>query len=198
MLTRTKCAEIARKAVAVGASQDAGELEAVLHMVAGMYPGIVVEIGCDTGGTLYAWNQVCPEVYGITLEDNSYATGGQGRPLVTNGANVLQGDSHNPKSLEWLSRWLHGRPVDVLVLDGDHHVPGILMDLGMYGPLVRKGGLILLHDINSRNDARAEVWKVWPDLTREFRTSQIMGPYGWGVIHVTEGAGSGQDHQEDP
>lgn len=198
MATRTKCAEIARKAVAVGASQDPGELESVLHLVSERYPAIIVEIGCDTGGTLYAWSQICPEVYGITLEDNSYVTGGQGRPLVTNGANVLQGDSHDPASLAWLNRWLHARPADVLVLDGDHHVPGILMDLGMYGPLVRKGGLILLHDIYSKGDARAEVWKVWPDLTREFRTSQIMGPHGWGVIHVTEGASDGEDRQEDP
>lgn len=186
----TDFAEVARVARnAHGASQRPDELAEALELVASIKPDVIVEIGCDVGGTLFAWRQVCPYVYGITLADNSYETGGQGRPLVDHGAAVRVGDSHDPASLEWLTKQLAGRPVDVLVIDGDHMIDGVHSDLGMYGPLVRPGGLILLHDIASVGDPRAEVWKVWPELTERYRTSEIRSPvhsYGWGVIHVNE------------
>ena len=119
---------------------------------------VVVEIGCDTGGTLFAWRQVADEVIGITLADNSYATGGQGMPLVSHGADVCIGDSHDPDTLASLVGMLNGRPIDALILDGDHSIAGIRADLADYGPLVRPGGLVLLHDIASDDDPRAEVF----------------------------------------
>ena len=49
-----------------GASQDAGELEQALTLI-GSDRAVIVEIGCDRGGTLWAWRQVCPTVFGVTL-----------------------------------------------------------------------------------------------------------------------------------
>jgi cephalosporin hydroxylase len=188
-MTGLDLAEVARVACnAHGASQRADELAEALGLVTALDPQIIVEIGCDVGGTLYAWRQICGTVFGITLADNSYETGGQGRPLVEHGAAVRVGDSHDPASLDWLRDQLDGRPVDALVIDGDHMVDGVHADLAMYGPLVRPGGLILLHDIASVGDPRSEVWKVWPELTGRYRTSEIRSSvhsYGWGVIHVT-------------
>lgn len=183
------CSEIARTAVTEhGAAQRADELAAALALVADLDPKVIVELGCDLGGTLYAWRQICDDVYGITLEDNSYETGGTyGGPLDTHGATVHIGDSHDPSSLDWLRDRLAGRPLDVLVLDGDHLVDGIRQDLRDYGPLVRPGGLILLHDIASVGDPRAQVHMVWPDLASAYTTTEIRSPvypYGWGVIHV--------------
>jgi FkbM family methyltransferase len=171
------------------ASQRPDELAEAVRLIAGLSPSIVVEIGCDAGGTLYAWRQVCDEVLGITLADNSHATAGQGLPLTTHGATVHVGDSRDPESLRWLTGQLAGRHIDALVIDGDHTAPGVRADLAMYGPLVRPGGLILLHDIASTDDPRAEVWKVWPDLTEHFETSEIRSvdrPYGWGIVRVRE------------
>ena len=187
----TDWAEIARVACNThGASQRPSELGEALELIASIKPNVIVEIGCDVGGTLFAWCQVCPYVYGITLADNSYNTGGQGQPLVTHGATVHVGDSHDPASLDWLTGQLSGRPADVLVIDGDHLVDGVHADLAMYGPLIRPGGLILLHDIASVGDPRAEVWKVWPELAERYETTEIRDPahaYGWGVIHVGGG-----------
>ncbi len=99
-------------------------------------------------------------------------------------------DSHDPATLDWLTTWLHGRPIDALVIDGDHTVEGVHADLAMYGPLVRPGGVILLHDIASDDDPRAEVWKLWPALAEQFQTSKIVAANppraGWGVIHVRD------------
>lgn len=187
-------AEIAEVAVRDhGASQRPDELAEALQLVSDLGAKVIVEIGCDQGGTLYAWRQARPgaDVYGITLEDNSYATGGTDNlPLVDHGATVLRGDSHDIDIINELTGLLNGRHIDVLVLDGDHSVDGIRKDLINYGTLVRDGGLILLHDIASVGDDRAHVWEVWPDLAECYRTTEIRSkvhPYGWGIIHVDGG-----------
>lgn len=177
------------------ASQYPDELAGALEVIAGVNPSVIVEIGCDAGGTLYAWRQVCDRVYGITLADNSHKTGGGDRPLIDHGATVHIGDSHDPASRDWLVSQLRhdrpevlGQPVDVLVIDGDHTEAGVRADWAMYSPLVRPGGLALLHDIFVTNDPRAQVHQFWPELTGRYRTSEIRStqrpPYGWGVVHL--------------
>jgi FkbM family methyltransferase len=172
------------------ASQREDELAVALAEAARVRPQTIVEIGCDAGGTLFAWRQLCDAVYGITLADNSYAAGGSARPLACHGAQVHIGDSHDPAALEWLRDQLDGDPVDVLVLDGDHSAEGVRADLANFGPLVRSGGLILMHDIDSRTDPRAQVHQVWPELAERHITSTVRPPtgdgYGWGIIHVGE------------
>jgi FkbM family methyltransferase len=196
----TDCAAIARTAVAEhGAAQVSEELADALALVVETQPDVIVELGCDLGGTLYAWREGCPDadVYGITLRDNTYETGGSDGPLNAHGATIHIGDSHDHLTYRWLLGRLKGRPIDVLVLDGDHSVAGIRQDLAEYGGLVRPGGLILLHDIASVGDPRAMVHEVWPHLREEYdqvdaagwSTSEIRGPvrhYGWGIIHVGE------------
>ncbi len=190
-------AQIAAAAMGHGASQNEAELADVVALIAAAAPAVIVEIGCDTGGTLYAWRQVCSRVYGITTEDNSHASGGSGRPLVTHGAQVITGDSHDWDVLGELVDLLDGDPIDVLVIDGDHRVEGVRLDLVMYGTQVRRdGGLILLHDIGYTSDPRARVHELWPELARQFATSEIRhsgAGFGWGVIYWGRAI-----HQVDP
>lgn len=40
-------------------------------------------------------------------------------------------------------------PLDVLFIDGDHSFEGVMRDLITWGPQVKKGGLILLHDADT-------------------------------------------------
>ena len=49
----------------------------------------------------------------------------------------------------------------------------------------------LMSDITSTEDDRAEVWKVWPDLQKQYDTAEIRAnddqpAAGWGVIHVRD------------
>lgn len=184
-----------RQAMMAGASQDPWELWRALVAVTVTDPKVIVEIGCDRGGTLALWRSVCERVYGITLADNSYETGGSGLELVPHGAVVHIGDSHSAAARTWLISQLWDQPgagVDVLVLDGDHSEAGVRADLKDYGPLVRPGGLILLHDIASPEEVArpVEVGKVWPDLKARYMTEEICNPDGgpgWGVIRVKPG-----------
>lgn len=197
-----RCGEIARVAVDQhGASQRSDELADALNLVDDGVDSdaVIVEIGCDLGGSLYAWRQVRDNVIGVTLVDNSYETGGTPGQFNPHGATVIRGDSHDKQTHDLVigaataahvspRRW--SAPIDVLVLDGDHSVAGIWQDLADYAPHVRPGGIILLHDIAVTGDDRAHVWEVWPVIrehatelgiasTREFRSPAF--PYGWGV-----------------
>jgi len=54
----------------------------------------------------------------------------------------LHGDS---KDIEWDQN----RLIDILFIDGDHHYPMVKADYEKYEPFVKKGGLILLHDVTT-------------------------------------------------
>lgn len=172
-----------------GAAQRVDELAAAIGRVVEIRPQVIVEIGCDRGGTLFCWRQICDAVFGITLPENTHASGGQeGYPLTTHGATVLRGDSHDPTSLAWLREQLAGRPVDVLHIDGDHSYQGVGTDYAMYSPLVRAGGLVLVHDVFNHWDARCQVHEWWAERFPDVETirSRQSRPVGYGVIVMEE------------
>lgn len=168
------------------ASQRVDELASAVAIAASVTPKIIVEIGCDAGGTLYAWRQLCDSVYGITLPDNSPSTGGQSYALVDHGAEVLLEDSHSPLALAWLETKLAGRPIDVLHIDGDHSYEGVDSDYRMYSPLVRSGGLVLVHDVLNHWDKRVEVHTWWAERFPAAMTiaSRRSRPVGFGVVEI--------------
>lgn len=169
------------------ASQAVDEFALAVGVAVAVDPKIIVEIGCDAGGTLWAWRQICDRVYGITSPENGYAAGGSGRELVSHGAEVHIGDSHSRSAVEWLTAQLDGASIDVLVIDGDHTEHGVWQDISFYGPMVRDHGLIMMHDIGVTTDPRCEVYRVWADLSANpFHTEVLPGPHAWGVLHVAE------------
>jgi predicted O-methyltransferase YrrM len=59
---------IAREAVREHhAIQQEQELAVLVDLVDRISPRFIAEIGCDAGGTLFAWRSLCNAVYGITL-----------------------------------------------------------------------------------------------------------------------------------
>lgn len=181
-------AQIAQEAMDRGAAQIASELCGALDLIAALRPAVIVEIGCLTGGTLYAWRQVCERVYGITLTENYKYLGGNPQHLNAHGAVVRDGNSHDPRSLDWLKTELAGSPVDVLVIDADHRFDAVKQDFQVYAPLVRPGGVILLHDVLFRppdfGDDEFQVWRLWDQLQECCDTQVIGTEAGWGVVRV--------------
>ena len=193
---RARCWHVAWAAVNHHhASQRLDELTEVLTMVAQLEPEVIVEVGCDAGGTLYCWRTLFPSalVVGVTLPDNSPPTGGQGYPLVDWGATVLVADSHDPATAQRVRDQVGDRPVDVLLVDGDHSYDGARLDWQMYSPMVRPGGLVLLHDIAT--PGLGEVARFWRDVKTnggfpEDNMREIISkrhrPAGFGVVVQTE------------
>jgi predicted O-methyltransferase YrrM len=49
--------------------------------------------------------------------------------------------------LDVIKNILDDRKVDFLFIDGDHTYEGVTRDFEMYSPLVKRGGIIAIHDI---------------------------------------------------
>ncbi len=187
--------EVARGAIERGAAQKERELAALLRLLRRRRLYTVVEIGTLSGGTLWAWCQVAePDgllvsidlpggLFGGGYEENevprlrSYA-----RPHQE--LHLLPVDSHDPRTLETVRTLLRDRPIDLLFIDGDHTYEGVRRDFCMYGPLVRRNGLIVLHDVVPHPDVpECQVDRLWNAVKGDYKHVALVDPgdvRGWG------------------
>ena len=166
-----------------GACQQPRELAGLLALAG---PGdLVVEIGCDAGGVLWAFRQAgAGRVVGVDLPAAGYSTG---QPLDPHGTEIIVADSHDPATRRKLEGLLDGQPVDLLFIDADHTYKGVKQDLELYATLVRPGGLIAFHDICHHHlfpDVRVD--RLWWELQAKHpsRTREIIyrqRPWGTGM-----------------
>jgi cephalosporin hydroxylase len=165
-----------------GALQRPGELADALRILHARHADPIVEIGCAKGGTLWAWSHLPydPYVIGVNLDPVPAATG----------ADVIVGDSHNPVLRDFLHRNLM-QGAGALIIDGDHSYDGLDADYHNYRPIVRPGGLILIHDIGP--DGEPDVRRWWRERYADWATSPTYGvieiyeepqesALGWGVV----------------
>jgi hypothetical protein len=176
---------LAHEAVtAHGALQKSGELGALMGYALARGVKLVLEIGSDKGGTLWAWRQLGADVIAVSLPRGPYGTG---RRLIDHGATVIAGDSHRLATWATVGRVLAGRLVDMLFIDGDHSEAGVEQDLMGYGRYVASGGLIALHDICRHRRPDVGVSRVWANTTGLDgwdRMELIDPPDTWGGIGV--------------
>lgn len=175
------------------------EIEPLLRLVRDRQPRTILEIGTHRGGTLFLWSRVAAEEAEIISLDLPGGEFGGGyacwkRPLYRAFAlpkqciHLLQGDSHDPTSLAKVRALLNLRPLDFLLIDGDHTYEGVKKDFEMYGPLVRPGGLIAFHDIAEHVDRSCQVRTFWLELAQRQSTQEFIAspPAGWAGIGVLE------------
>jgi predicted O-methyltransferase YrrM len=99
----------------------------------------------------------------------------------------VHGDSHDGHIVDLIK--LLG-PYDIVFIDGDHSRDGVRADLHNFGPLVKKGGMLLAHDVDITVPPEHE--PDWPTIAvrEEFDsyvyercwTSHIVpGKFGLGI-----------------
>ena len=165
-------------------------------------PRVIVEIGTANGGTLSAWCAVAdPQATIISLDLPGGIHGGgyaYWRTFIyrqfaysKQKLHLIRADSHQQSSLAELKILLPPEGVDFLFIDGDHTYDGVKADFEMYSPLVRKGGLIALHDICLHPPVMdCHVDKFWAELrqkyssTTEFVENPKQGGFGIGVVEL--------------
>jgi hypothetical protein len=79
-----------------------------------------------------------------------------------------------------------------LFIDGDHSYQGARFDFETYGPMVKSGGIIALHDIYpSKAESEIQVHVLWAEIVRAgyvvkelvcAKTPEIWG--GIGLVYV--------------
>lgn len=175
---RRSTLEIVELARRHNALQREGELEALVDLVRELEPETVLEIGTCHGGSLRAWCECAADnalVISVDLPDGEFGGGyyeaqvpdmlrhrqrGQEMALVA-------GNSHDADVHRRVTHYLDGRQVDFLFIDGDHTYEGVQKDFADYAPMVRDGGLIVIHDVRADpRDSRNRVHEFWRNVIR--------------------------------
>jgi predicted O-methyltransferase YrrM len=186
-----------RLAIRSGALQKLSEAAPFLAMIG--RPRLVVEIGAGSGGMLAALCAVAADdatIISVDLEGGPFGEGASDDVLRCR-ANIgpdqtlylVRGDSHHPEIRARVGT-LAPRGVDVLLIDGDHTYEGVRADYALYSPLVRRGGIVALHDILPHpRDPECQVDRFWNEL-RERKCAIVApgeldaGGSTWGGIGV--------------
>jgi predicted O-methyltransferase YrrM len=196
--------ELAAEAIRRDAYQKLNELEPLIALVRERRPRTVVEIGTFKGGTLFALCQVAdpnalivsidlPKGKGLFGGGYSWREGRRLRKFAQPGQTLktLRRDSHAPETVRQVEDLLGGRPIDFLMIDGDHRYEGVKRDWESWKPLVAPGGLIAFHDIlDHPEQPLSQVDRFWRELAPTEKTVEFTDPdedwgHGqWGGIGV--------------
>lgn len=131
--------------------QKRSEVLGLVERVSALRPARLCEVGAAGGGTAFLFAHAASDDARLISIDLAFsrarrrAVGGfarAGQKLI-----CLEADSHRRETVEAVGAHLGGHKLDLLYLDGDHSYEGVKMDFQFYAPLVRRGGLIVLHDI---------------------------------------------------
>lgn len=188
---------LAQKALSLGAMQKINELACLLSFIRDRKLETVVEIGTARGGVLYSLCQSASEnavIVSIDLPRGEFGGGykasdedrfrafAKGKQKMS----FLRLDSH----LESTKRKLSGivGKVDLLFIDGDHTYKGVKKDWKMYAPMVKKGGIVVFHDIcHHPTVPTCQVDKFWKEIKeKKMNVIEFIDPMdiSWGGIGV--------------
>lgn len=160
----------------------------------------MLEIGTDSGGTLFLFSHVsAPDAKIISINLpwstlNEYCMRYRNR-LYRNFAtqrqrmSLLTENSHGQATLTKVRKLLNGDKLDFLFIDGDHSYDGVKQDFKMYAPLMKRGGIVAFHDIAMAPESKSNpVYKYWLELRMRYgnRSSEIVHSdrYGIGIIYL--------------
>jgi cephalosporin hydroxylase len=185
-----------------GAIQQHSEIAGLLDILRQNPPKYLCEIGTASGGTLFLFAKVCASdalLLSVDLGLPRERSLVHGR-FATRKQKIVsvRGDSRAPATLERVRSLLCDHPLDLLFIDGDHSYEGVKSDFVNYSPLVRPGGLIVLHDIVPDHGTRygkpttsytGGVPIFWKEIKTQRRTSELIEDpgqdgYGIGIVYV--------------
>ena len=172
------------------AQQRIGELAAALQVADTFLTGgtgKVAEIGAGAGGTLFCWQALGADCWAVTEPVPGPEF------VIRHGAELLFADSHTAAARDWLAGQLGTARLDVLFIDGDHTREGCLADVADYTPLVRSGGIVLVHDVLHTEEVPGVV-KAWAELCETWPGAEVLPgwnyddpaghPAGFGMITI--------------
>ena len=181
-MTDDLCRTIAYESVRRGARSNVHELWAVLERVDALSPRLIVDVGSGPA-VWFAWWAMGAEVVGVSwaLGDRSLAFSGERSPEAIVD---LEGDPREPSTALRVRDQVAKRPVDVLVLSGIQAEDVLRQAFSAYAPMVRDGGLALVHGVADRR--APGVGNFWRGISAPNR-EELVGsenPVGYGVVEI--------------
>ena len=126
-------------------SDMAGNLPILYALTRGLNASHVLEIGVNDGTSTLAFLKALSETEGwltsIDVVDCPTAKALAKRFGYDQCWTFINGDSHDA-----LVAALVRAEYDLVLVDGDHSHAGAMRDIELYGPMIRPGGFLLLHD----------------------------------------------------
>lgn len=179
-------------------AQICWELFELINLYDALKPKHVLEIGSQFGGTLYYWLEGAVEgarIANIDILQNMKPDDAENLPdrwtsWAPDGVDYrcFIGRSDDPDIHKEVIQFLEGK-IDFLFIDADHSYEGAKHDFCSYGPYVREGGLIALHDLVTPSFApHIQIARLWDEIqqagykTQELRAGATYG--GIGVVYV--------------
>lgn len=77
----------------------------------------------------------------------------------------IQGDSSSQETIQKVKDIIGEKEFDVVFIDGCHKLPIVQYDFDNYSEFLKRGGLLLAHDVTNKNEDVSIVWKKlnWKD-----------------------------------
>ena len=187
------CMEFSRQHTEHGSIQIAWEIESALKLIADAQPRVMCEIGTYDGGTSLLFSKFLTTVELMICIDLYVKNKQLLKLLAPPGQHLRFFDrsSYSGRTIKEVSKFLDGRQIDALFIDGDHRYEGVKQDFLCYRAFVKDGGLILFHDIvpdkGTGSDWTGGVPSFWREISpyyshREFIQNVDQGGYGIGVL----------------
>lgn len=112
------------------------------HVSLNEKPNLTVELGCCTGGsTSYLAAGSSGKVISI---DIAIQEGARSRLAVFPNVELIEADTREPGTAELIAS---RGPIDILFIDTDHTAEQVTIEMSLFAPLVKEGGIILLDDV---------------------------------------------------
>jgi len=182
-------------------SQVRSEFKRFAALVAKQRPKFVLEIGTLFGGTLLVISRLADPgatIISVDLPGGKFGAGYHWlrtpifRCFPTKGQrlHLLRANSHDLGTQSRVRELLQGQKLDLLFIDGDHTYDGVKEDFDGYKSLVRRGGVIVFHDVVEHPAERGcEVSRLWNEVKQRYPHEEIIedrnqGWAGFGVLTV--------------
>ena len=169
--------------------QSKYEIKTLLEEVARRKPCTIVEIGTGRGGTLYMYCRYLTSAERIVTVDLPQESRSQWSNVqlwrtFSKQADLvfLEGDSHGQRIRGEIERLIGPSGADFIFIDGDHSYEGVKSDFLGFRPMLAKGGILAMHDINLHESGVPRFWSEIAAVNdgREVIAAEAPAPgIGW-------------------
>ena len=193
------CIAFTKRHMGTGSCQIPSEIAGALDFIGEARPKLMCEIGTLNGGTSLLFGKFLPTIETMLCIDLHVKNKGVLKLLAAPKQRWQFFDmpSYADETIDRVARFLEGRLLDVIFIDGDHRYEGVKQDFLRYRHFVRDGGIILFHDIVQSTGA-SHAWaggvpQLWKELSphyehREFVQSWQQEGFGIGALKYNKDA----------